>query len=283
VGLNLLVLIWTSQKSLETYGWHFLIGTTWDPIHQIFGAAPYIYGTLVSALIAIGVATPLGIGTALFLTEFSPHFLRGPISFLIEILAAIPSVVFGLWGIFLLAPFLRDHIDPYLIHWIGPPLFRLPSTGPSLFTAGIILAIMILPTISAISREVFESIPNSYRESARALGATSWETIHLAVLKPAQSGIWGAIILALGRALGETMAVTMIIGNRPKISANLLQPSHSMASVIANEFTEAMGTRYLSALTEIGLLLLIITLLINIMANALVWITTRKFSIHERI
>jgi phosphate transport system permease protein len=263
--------------SIHSMGWGFLTTQTWDPIHQVFGSVSFVYGTLMSSLLALLIATPLGLGISLFLTELAPLKLRGPVAFIIEILAAIPSVVYGLWGIFLLAPFMRVYIDPFLIKFIGAPFFKGPSTGLSLLTAGVILAIMILPTITAISREVFEAVPNQYREAARALGATSWETMALAVLKPSKVGVLGAIMLALGRALGETMAVTMVIGNKPLVSINLLDPSHSMASVIANEFSEAVSDLHVSALAEIGLLLMVITLALNIIANLLVWLTTQKF------
>jgi len=219
----------------------------------------------------------LGLGISVFLTELAPLKMRGTVAFLVEALAAIPSVVYGLWGMFVLALLLRVHVDPFL-EKIGGPFFKGPSTGLSLMTAGVIISIMILPTITSISREVFEAVPNVYRESARALGATRWETIRISVLQVSRPGVVGAIMLALGRALGETMAATMVIGNAPQISANLLGPAHSMASVIANEFTEANGDVYLAALSEIGLLLMAITLVLNIAAHLLVWATTRKFA-----
>jgi len=262
--------------SIHTMGWKFLTTQDWDPVNQVFGSVSFVYGTLMSSLLALLIATPLGLGISLFLTELAPQKLREPVAFIIEILAAIPSVVYGLWGIFMLAPFMRVYVDPILMKIPGP-FFKGPSTGLSLLTAGVILAIMILPTITAISREVFEAVPNPFRESARALGATSWETMSLAVLKPSKVGVLGAVMLALGRALGETMAVTMVIGNTPLVSANLLAPSHSMASVIANEFSEANSDLYISALAEIGLLLMAITLVLNIVANLLVWVTTKKF------
>jgi phosphate transport system permease protein len=275
--MTVLTLWNASSACIQKMGWNFLTTSDWDPVNSIFGAVPYVYGTLVSSLLALLIATPFGLGISLFLTELAPMKLRDPVAFLVETLAAIPSVVYGLWGIFLLAPFMRVHVDPLLEKYIGGPFFIGPSTGLSLFTAGVILSIMILPTITAISREVFESVPNSYRESAKALGATNWETIQLAVMKPSKVGLLGAIMLALGRALGETMAVTMVIGNRPEVSTNLLNASHSMASVIANEFSEAVGDVHISALAEIGLLLMVITLLLNIAAHLLVWVTTSKF------
>lgn len=269
-----------SAPTIQKMGWSFFVSTDWDPIQGIFGSLPFVYGTVVSSLLALLIATPFGLGISLFLTELAPMKFRDPVAFLVEILAAIPSVVYGLWGMFLLAPFMRVHVDPILSKIGGAlhlPFFVGPSTGLSLFTAGVILSIMILPTITAISREVFEAVPNSYRESAKALGATSWETILLAVVKPSRVGVLGAIMLALGRALGETMAVTMVIGNTPQISMNFLASAHSMASVIANEFSEATSDLHISALAEIGLLLMAITLVLNVVAHLLVWATATKF------
>jgi phosphate transport system permease protein len=265
-----------SIPSIQKMGWSFLTSSDWDPVQEIFGSVPFVYGTLVSSFLALLIATPFGLGISLFLTELAPMKMREPVAFMVETLAAIPSVVYGLWGIFLLAPFMRVHVDPILIK-TGLPIFKGPSTGLSLFTAGVILSIMILPTITAISREVFEAVPNAYRESAKALGATSWETIQLAVMKPSKVGILGAVMLALGRALGETMTVTMVIGNTPQVTTNLLAAGHSMASVIANEFSEAVGDIHVAALAEIGLLLMVITLILNIAAHLLVWVTTSKF------
>jgi phosphate transport system permease protein len=265
-----------SLPCMQKMGWSFLTSGDWDPVQQVFGSVPFVYGTIVSSFLALLIATPFGLGISLFLTELAPMKMREPVAFMVETLAAIPSVVYGLWGIFLLAPFMRVHVDPILIK-TGLPIFKGPSTGLSLFTAGVILSIMILPTITAISREVFEAVPNAYRESAKALGATSWETIQLAVMKPSKVGILGAVMLALGRALGETMTVTMVIGNNPQVTKNLLAAGHSMASVIANEFSEAVGDIHVSALAEIGLLLMVITLVLNIAAHLLVWVTTSKF------
>ncbi len=278
--LTALTLWQASAPTFHKMGWNFLTSSDWDPINGIFGSVPFVYGTIVSSMVALFIAVPFGLGISLFLTELAPMKMRDPVAFLVEILAAIPSVVYGLWGIFLLAPFMRVHVDPVLEALGGAlrlPFFKGPSTGLSLFTAGVILSIMILPTITAISREVFEAVPNTYRESARALGATSWETILLSVLKPSRVGLLGAIMLALGRALGETMAVTMVIGNTPQVSINLLAPAHSMASVIANEFSEAVSDLHISALAEIGLLLMVITLVLNIVAHLLVWATAAKF------
>jgi phosphate transport system permease protein len=267
----------SARPAIGKFGWGFLTSSDWDPVQEMFGSVPFVYGTLASSLLALLVAAPLGLGIALFLTELSPQRLREPVGFLVEILAAIPSVVYGLWGMFVLAPFMRTVVDPFLMKWIGPPFFAPPSTGLSLLTAGIILAIMILPTVTAISREVFEAVPNVYRESALALGATKWESIQLAVVKASKTGVVGALMLGLGRALGETMAVTMVIGNKPEVSINLIAASHSMASVIANEFSEAVSDMHVSALAAMGLLLMALTLVLNILARLLVWATTRKF------
>ena len=273
----LFVLVRSAFPAWSKFGWHFLTSSDWDPVQEMFGSVPFVWGTLLSSAIALLIATPLGLGISLFLTELAPMKMREPVAFVVEILAAIPSVVYGLWGIFVLAPFMRTLVEPLLIRWIGPPLFAPPNTGLSVLTAGIILSIMVLPTITAISREVFEAVPNVYRESALALGATRWEAIRLAVLKAAKAGVVGAVMLGLGRALGETMAVTMVIGNRPEVSRNLLAAAHSMASVIANEFAEADSEMHLAALANIGLLLMVITLVLNVAAQLLVWATTRKF------
>ena len=266
-----------SKPAFAKFGWGFIRGTDWDPVNGIFGALPFIWGTCVSSAIALLIATPLGLGLALFLTELAPQKARSPVSFMVDMLNAIPSVVYGLWGVFVLAPLMRVHVDPLLVKSIGTPFFGPPDTGLSLLTAGVILAIMVVPTIVSISREVFEAVPDIFRESAKALGATRWETMRLAVLGSSKNGILGAVMLALGRALGETMSVTMVIGNNPQISANLVAPAHSMASVIANEFTEAVSDIHLAALSEIGLLLMCLTLILNVLAHLLVWATTRKF------
>jgi phosphate transport system permease protein len=258
--------------SLQKFKARFLFTSTWDPVKEIFGALPFIYGTIVSSLLALLIAVPVSLGIAIYLAELAPQFIRQPLSFLIELLAAIPSVVYGLWGIFGLAPILRWTVQPILSRYLGfLPIFQGEFYGVGMLTAGVILSIMIIPTISAVCREVFLAVPFTQREAALALGATSWETIRLAVLGYGKSGMWGAVILGLGRALGETMAVTMVIGNRPEISASLFAPSYTMASVIANEFTEATSNLYLSALIEIGLVLFLVTLLVNIFARLLIW------------
>jgi phosphate transport system permease protein len=267
-----------SSLSLREFGFGFLAGRDWNPVLGRFGALPFIYGTVVSSLITLLIAVPFSLGVAIFLVEQSPPRLARALAFLVELLAAIPSVVYGLWGIFVLAPFLRVHIEPLLQHWLGwLPLFRGPITGIGLFTGSIILAIMITPIISAVVRDVLAAVPVSQREAALALGATRWETTRV-VLANAASGIVGAIILGLGRAIGETMAVTMLIGNRAEISASLFEPSYTIASVIANEFTEATGDLYLSALVEIGLILFLVTFIVNGLAKLLVWSVTRGTS-----
>lgn len=260
-----------SALSRQKFGWHFLTSTDWDPVNNQFGALPFIYGTIISSLLALLIAAPLGIATALFLTEVAPRWLRQPLAMLIELLAAIPSVILGLWGIFVMVPWLRSHLFPGLRKGLGfLPLFQGPIYGVSLLAGGIIIAIMILPIITSLSREIFRYVPGLQREAAYALGATRWEVIRIAVLGYAKKGLWGALILALGRALGETMAVTMVIGNRPDIAASLFAPGYTLASVIANEFAEATSDIYLHALFEIGLVLLGITLLVNALAQLLI-------------
>ena len=264
-----------SKLSLHQFGIHFFYGHDWDPVNDSYGALPFIYGTLVSSLLALVLAVPLSIGVAVFVTEMCPQGLRSYISFLVELLAAIPSVIYGLWGIFVLAPLLRDYVEPFLaktLGWTG--LFTGPAYGLGMLAAGIILAIMIVPVIASITREVMTAVPQNQREAVLALGATRWEMIRMGVLRNARIGIVGGVILGLGRALGETMAVTMLIGNRPEVSKSLFAPGYTMASVIANEFTEATGDMYLSALVEIGLALFIVTLIVNALARLLVWSIT---------
>jgi phosphate transport system permease protein len=265
--------MWVAAKpSIAHSGWRFIIGRDWNPVRDSFGALPFIYGTLVSSLLALAISVPISLGVAIFLTELAPAWMRAPVSFLVELLAAVPSVVYGLWGIFALAPFLRNHLEPFLGKTLGfLPLFQGPHQGFGMLAGGIILAIMITPTISSVSREVLRAVPDTLREGAFALGSTRWEALRYAILPYARSGIIGAIILGLGRALGETMAITMVIGNRADISTSLFAPGYTMASVIANEFTEATGDVYLGALAEIGLLLFAVTLLLNIIARLLVW------------
>lgn len=267
-------LVFASRLSLARFGTGFLTSSTWDPVRLQFGAWPFIYGTVVSSLLALLIAVPVALGVAIFLAEMCPHRLRKPLGFLVELLAAIPSVVYGFWGIFVLVPLLREKVQPFLGEKLSfLPFFQGPPLGFGMLAAGLILAIMIVPTITSISREVMLAIPNTNREAAIGLGATPWDTIRYAVLPVARSGIVGAIILGLGRALGETMAVTMVIGNRPVASASLFEPAYSMASVIANEFAEADSDVYLAALSEIALLLFGVALLLNLFARWLVRIT----------
>jgi len=258
-----------STLSIRKFGWHFLTSTDWDPVAENFGALPFILGTLVSSAIALVIAVPLSIATAVYLTEIAPPRVCQILTFFIELLAAVPSVILGLWGIFVMVPWCRGHLFPRLRETLGfLPIFKGPIYGVSMLAGGIIIAIMILPIITSVSREILRSVPGLQREAAYALGATRWEVTRIAVLSYAKRGLFGAVILGLGRALGETMAVTMVIGNRPDITASLFAPGYTLASVVANEFTEATGALYRNALFEIGLVLLGVTLLVN----ALGWI-----------
>ena len=259
-----------AQLAMHKFGWSFLTSSEWDPVSEKFGALPFIFGTLVSSLIALLIAVPLSIATAVFITELAPQWMRQPITLFIELLAAVPSVILGLWGIFVMVPWLRDHLFPWLQATFGYlPLFKGSIYGPSMLAGGIIIAIMIIPIITSVSREILRSVPGLQREAAYALGATRWEVTRLAVLSYAKKGLFGAIILGLGRALGETMAVTMVIGNTPKIAASLFAPGYTLASVVANEFNETTGTIYPSALFGIGLVLLGVTVLVNALAQLL--------------
>ena len=259
-----------SGIALRRFGWHFLVNSDWDPVNEQFGAVPFIFGTLVSSAIALLIAVPISIATAVYLTELAPLWLRQPLIMFIELLAAVPSVILGLWGIFVMVPWLRDHLFPWLQKTFGfLPFFQGPIYGVSMLAGGIIVAIMIMPIITSVSREILRSVPGLQREAAYALGATRWEVTRIAVLSYAKKGLFGAVILGLGRALGETMAVTMVIGNRPEIAKSLFAPGYTLASVIANEFTEATTDTYLSALFEIGLVLLGVTVLVNALAQLL--------------
>lgn len=280
VVIALVVLIaielWSgSAQARETFGFGFITSTDWDPVDQVFGAAPYIFGTLVTSAVALIVAGPIGVGTAIFLNDLAPRWLRSPVGFLVEMLAAIPSVIYGLWALFALVPIVRHTIEPALEQWLGfLPIFDGPKYGVGLLSASLILTIMILPTITAISRAVIGSVPTEQRDGAFALGATRWEVASQITLPAARSGITGALILGLGRALGETMAVTMVIGNRGDISNSLFALGDTMASVIANQFSEASYPLYTSVLVEIGLLLFCVTVLLNIGARFLIWRTS---------
>jgi phosphate transport system permease protein len=269
-------LISGSRLSWHAFGFKFFAGSDWDPVNESFGALPFIYGTVVSSLLALVIAVPLAVGVAVFTTEMCPKMLRGPLSFFVELLAAIPSVIYGTWAYFVMVPILSEYVQPVLaktLGWTG--LFTGRIFGYSMLAAGVILAIMIIPIISSITREVLMVVPQHQREAALALGATRWEMIRIAVLRNARAGILGGVILGLGRALGETMAVTMVIGNTPQIAKSLFAPGYTMASVLANEFSEATGDVYLSALVEIGLALFVVTIIVNALAQLLVWTVTR--------
>ena len=270
------ILVVRSHLSLVQFGWKFFTGQAWDPVSGNFGALPFIYGTITTSLLALLIAVPLALGVAVFVTELCPRPLRAPISFLTELLAAIPSVVYGLWGIFVLVPLVRDVVGPFLaktLGWTG--FFQGTNFGVGMLTASIVLSIMILPIISSLTRDIMLAVPNSQREAVLALGATKWEMIRIGVLRNSRIGIVGAVMLGLGRALGETMAVTMVIGNNPQIVKSLFAPGYTLASVIANEFSEATGDMYLSALIEIGLALFLVTIVVNAIARLMVWAVTR--------
>jgi phosphate transport system permease protein len=271
------ILVIHSKLSLVQFGWKFFTRQAWDPVSGDFGALPFIYGTLATSLLALCMAVPLALGVAIFITELCPRPLRAPISFLTELLAAIPSVVYGLWAVFVLVPLMRDLIGPFLVKTLGwTGFFEGANFGVGLLTASMILAIMILPIISSLTRDIMNAVPNSQREAVLALGATRWEMIRIGVLRNSRIGIVGAVMLGLGRALGETMAVTMVIGNHPDISKSLFAPGYTLASVIANEFSEATGDLYLSALIEIGLALFLVTIVVNAIARLMVWAVTRN-------
>jgi phosphate transport system permease protein len=261
----------------EKFGWHFLTTQTWDPVAGQFGALPFIYGTVVTSIVALVIAVPQGIGSAIFLSELAPPAISDGLTFLIELLAAVPSVLYGLIGIFVLLPILQNDVVPVLKDTLGfLPIFQGAFYGVSYFSAGVVLSIMIVPFIVSVSREVLMAVPREQREAALALGSTRWQTTWRVVLPFASKGIMGSIFLALARALGETMAVTMVIGNTPQIKASLLAPGYSIAAVIANEFTEAVGDLYLNSLIELGLVLFAVTFLINGLARLLIIATTRR-------
>jgi phosphate transport system permease protein len=266
-----------SSLARHRFGWSFLVTQTWDPVADEYGAAPFVYGTIVTSAVALLIAVPLGIGAALFLAELAPRRISDALTLMVELLAAVPSVVYGLIGVAVLVPVMRQYVQPALQRSVGwLPLFSGPAYGVGYLTAGIVLAIMIVPFIVSVVREVLLAVPREQREAALALGATRWESTWRVVLPYARLGVFGAVFLALGRALGETMAVTMVIGNRPEISTSLFAPGYSMAAVIANEFTEATGDLYLQALVEIGLVLFLLTMIINAFARILILVTTRR-------
>ena len=257
--------------SFSKFGFGFLTGQTWDPVKEVFGALPLIYGTIVTSIVALIIAVPISIGTAIFLSEIAPAWLRRPASYLIEIIAAIPSVILGLWGLFVLVPIVRDPIQRILgDNFSFIPLFDGPQFGIGILSASIILSVMVVPIITAVSRDILQAVPNTQREAMIALGATRWEVISQAVIPYARSGIIGATILGLGRAMGETMAVTMVIGNGFKISPSLFEPGNTIASAIASQFSEASSAMQVSSLIEAGLILMAVSLIINVLARVLV-------------
>jgi phosphate transport system permease protein len=268
-----------SAESRAKFGWHFFVTQTWDPVAGDFGALPFIYGTLVTSAIALFIAVPLGVGAAIFLAELAPPKLSSSLTFVSDLLAAVPSVIYGLLGVFLLVPIMRTTIQPALKTTLGfLPFFQGPAYGIGFLTAGMVLAIMIVPFVLSVSREVLLAIPRDQREAALALGATKWESTWKVVVPAARIGIFGSVFLALARALGETMAVTMVIGNNPKIAASFFSPGYSIASVLANEFSEATGNLYLSALIELGLVLFLLTFILNGLARLLILLTTARGS-----
>lgn len=269
-GLILYQLIVQSWTSIKEFGLGFLTSDVWDPVFNEYGALPFIYGTVASSLIALLIAVPLSLGVAIFLSEIAPVRIRKIVGFFVEVLASIPSVIYGLWGVFVLIPLIR-RVQPAVQSLLGfIPLFQGPPFGYSLIAAGMILAIMIIPTITSLSRDALNAVPNHQREASLALGATRWETIRRVVLPYNKSGIIAAVMLGLGRALGETMAVTMVIGNHPQINLSLFMPAQTMASLIANEFSEATDAIHLSALVEIGLILFLVTFTLNIIARLVI-------------
>jgi phosphate transport system permease protein len=268
-----------SSLARHKFGWHFLFTRVWDPIAGQFGALPFIYGTLVTSTVALAIAVPLGIGAAIFLAELAPAGISDGLTFFIDLLAAVPSVIYGLLGIFILVPLLREYVEPFLKSTLGfLPLFQGPAYGVGFLAAGVILAVMVIPFIISVSREVLLSVPRDQREAALALGATRWETTWKVVVPFARTGILGSIFLALARALGETMAVTMVIGNTPQVSASLLAPGYTIAAVIANEFSEATSDIYLNALMELALVLFLLTFILNGLARLMIVLTSRRGS-----
>lgn len=268
----LIVLNMDAWPAVQKFGFSFLTSTSWDPVKEDFGALPAIYGTLLSSFIGLLIAVPVSLGSAIFLSELAPEWLRRPCSFLIEMLAAIPSVIIGLWGLFVMVPFIRDPVEKWLGGSLGfLPFFQGPPFGVGFLSAGIILAVMVIPIITAVSRDAMRAVPATQREAMLALGATRWEMITRAVLPYCRSGLIGAVILGLGRALGETMAVTMVIGNSYKLTPSLFSPGVTIASKVASEFNEASGDLYIGSLIELALVLFGITLLVNVVARLLVW------------
>lgn len=270
--------LWTtSALSRQRFGWGFLTGSTWDPIAGNFGALPFIYGTVVTSAVALLIGVPLGVSAAIFLAELAPPRVSDGLTFVIELLAAVPSVIYGLLGVFLLVPLMRDPVQPFLRQTLGfLPWFQGPNFGVGYLAAGVVLAVMIVPLMTSISREALLAVPRDQREAALAVGATRWEATWKVVVPYARLGIFGSVFLALARALGETMAVTMVIGNNPNISASLFAPGYSIAAVIANEFTEATEAIHIATLIQLGLVLFALTIIINALARLLILMTTRK-------
>jgi phosphate transport system permease protein len=280
VGGIFLQLIVASLPTIQKFGFHFFFTSTWDPVNEEYGALPFIFGTCVTSFVALLLAVPIGLGAAIFLAEYAPPGVAKVISILVDLLAAIPSVIYGLWGIFVLVPVMRSYVQPFLGKYLGfLPFFQGANYGVGFLSASIILAIIIIPFIISVSREVILAVPLVYKESAYALGSTRWEAIRNIVLSHGKVGILGACILALGRAIGETMAVTMIIGNNVTISPSLFSPGYTLASVIANEFSEATSNTYLSALIEIGLVLFLFSIIVNLLARFLIWSVTSQSQI----
>lgn len=278
VGLLVLIFgmalqMWREASlSIDRFGWHFLFSTDWNPVAGNFGALPYIFGTLVSTFLGLLLAGPISLGTAIFLAEFAPRRIKNTLGFLVDVLAAVPSIIYGLWASFILVPVLLRHVEPWLAQHLGfLPFFQGTPYGTGMLAAGIILAVMMSPVITAVSREVLEIVPSSQREALLSMGATRWEVVRVAVLPYARRGIIGAFTLGIGKAIGETLAVTMVIGNRPDISWSLFDPAHTMTSVIINEFTEAVDPLHLSALIHIALLLFLVTLLVNVLARLMIY------------
>jgi phosphate transport system permease protein len=270
------VLLWEdSRLTLHQFGWQFWRTDTWDPVAEQFGARPYIWGTLYSSFLALLLSTPIALGIAIYISELSPARLQRPLVFLTELLAAIPSIVYGLWGMFILVPWVR-HFQVLTPQWLkSVPLFSGPPLGVGMLSAALVLSVMVIPFTSSVAREVLKAVPQAQREGAYALGATRWEAIRMALFY-ARTGIMGAIMLGLGRALGETMAVTMVIGNTPQVSLSLYAPQYTMAAVLANEYSEAATPLHLNALTEICLVLFVITLVINVISRAFIWSLGRQ-------
>jgi len=276
LGLGVALLL-DALPAIRKFGWSFLVSTDWDPVNDVYGALPFIWGTAVSSAIALTIAVPLSLGVALCLSEMAPEWLSRRLGFLVDLLAAIPSVVYGLWAIFILGPWIRDYVEHLLGTYLGfLPIFAGPKVAVGMFSAGVVLAIMVIPYISSVCTDVFRVVPQTQREAAIALGATKWEMVRMAVLPYGLSGIIGATILGLGRALGETIAVAMVIGNAPNISLSLFAPAATLASVIANEFAEATSDLYVSALIALGLVLLGLGIVLNVVARLLVAAVARR-------